>query len=246
MVTNIPDPTVRDTTQDRTWINAPNGWNKQQAFDMVSNIPDPTVRDTTQNNTYQGPLINHEKTVGGYQANQAGTIAPTTLRQLIQNNTYQGPLINHGKTVGGYQAAQAGTIAPTTLRQLTENTTANGPPVLHEGGKTRGRADANNSLVNIGKDYANTVRDGGAPTTSNYEKAPTYEHTMVQMCEPIQINRDLYGSMPGQRPLQCVPTMYTRVAQPLDQNSWRWDSHVADNLAGNIFVNNTQHKFVTY
>ena len=101
-------------------------------------------------------------------------------------------------------------------------------------------------LVNIGKDNATIMRDGGAPTTCNYDKIPTYEHTMVQLCDPIQINRDVYGNMAGQRPLQCVPTMYTRSANDLPQQSWRFDHHIVDSLKTNPFINNVVHKSVEY
>ena len=166
---------------------------------------------------------------------------------MTQDKTYQGPLVHHEKTVGGYQAAQAGTIAPPTLRQLTQDNTYQGPATLHQGQKTRNRGDANNSLVNTSKEAAIITRDGGAPTTGNYDKGPTYEYTMVQMCEPIQINRDLYGNMHGQRPLQCLPSMYTRIPNVLPQVSgWRLDTCVVDSLKSNPFINNLVHKSVEY
>ena len=246
MKSNIPDPTIRNTTEINGYL-APTTteWKKGTAFDMKSNIPDPTMRNTTEVNGYLAPTTTEWKK-GGYQAEQAGTIVPPTLRQLTQNNTYLNPAGFPEKEKGGYQAEQAGTIAPTTLRQLTQNNTYQGPTILHGAYKERTREDAMNSMVNVGRDSVSVRPNGGAPTPSNYTITPTYEHTMVQMCEPIQINRDIYPDMNGQRPLQCTPTMYTRLPNELPQQSWRFDTCVVNNLNSNPFVNNTQHKSVEY
>lgn len=248
-VGTIAPPTQRQTYQETTQYNPATHHEAQKGGYQVAQdgtIAPPTQRQTYQDKTYQGPLTHHQNQKGGYQAAQAGTIAPTTLRQLTQDKNYQGPVTHHQNQKGGYQAAQAGTIAPPTLRQLTQEKTYQGPTILHEGQKTRGRNDANNSLVNDAKEQAVIIRDGGAPTTSNYDKGPTYDYTMVQMCEPIQINRDIYGDMQGQRPLQCVPTMHTRQANVLPQQSFRFDTCVVDSLKTNPFINNTQHKSVEY
>jgi hypothetical protein len=169
------------------------------------------------------------------------------MRQMTQDNTYQNPVVDHQGMRGGYQAQQAGTVAPTTLRQLTQNVTRLNPAKLREGEKNRNRGDANNSLVSLSKEKAVIARDGGAPTTSNYEKAPCYDYTMVQLCEPVQINRDVYGDMHGQRPLQCIPTMHSRIANVLPNVvAQRFDTCVLSSLKDNVFINNTQHKAVEY
>jgi hypothetical protein len=246
--TSVPDPTLRNTTEVNSQLN-PAGpeWQKggYQAA-QAGTIAKPTMRQLSQNTTQYGPLGFPEKEKGGYQVAQAGTIAKPTMRQLTQNTTQYGPLGFPEKEKGGYQVAVQNTIAPPTMRQLTQNTTQYNPVTLHEGQKTRTRSDANNSLVNHMKEQVAIVRDGGAPTTSNYNKIPTYEHTMVELCEPIQIDRDVYGDMHGQRPLQCVPTMYTRIANVLPQQSWRFDTCITENLKLNPYINNTQHRSVEY
>ena len=51
MKSNIPDPTIRDTTQNNNYIGTVGTeYRRGVAFDMKSDIPDPTIRDTTQNN----------------------------------------------------------------------------------------------------------------------------------------------------------------------------------------------------
>ena len=60
MTTNIPDPTIRNTTEQVTQLN-PAGpeWKKERAFDMITNIPDPTIRNTTE----QVTQLNRDKSV---------------------------------------------------------------------------------------------------------------------------------------------------------------------------------------
>ena len=246
----IAPPTLRQLTQNVTQLN-PTGLHEGQKGGYQAaqdgTIAPPTLRQLTQNVTQLNPTGLHEGQKGGYQAAQDGTIAPPTLRQLTQNTAQLNPTGLHEGQRGGYQAAQAGTIAPTTLRQLTQNKTYQGPATLHEGEKTRSRNDANNSLVSYSKDAAVQIRDNGAPTTSNYDIGPMYDFTMVQLCEPIQINRELYGHRYGERPLQCIPSMYTRDPNQLPQQSWHdVDPCLLSSLNSNPFINNTQHKSIGY
>ncbi len=241
--------TLRQLTQNNTYngqvgTNQLNkgGYGPEQDGTYAPN----TLRQLTQNNTYNGQVGTNQLNKGGYGPEQDGTYAPNTLRQLTQNNTYNGQVGTVQLNKGGYGPEQDGTYAPNTLRQLTQNKTHINPAILVEGLKQRNRADANNSLVNIGKEEVVVIRDNGAPTTSNYEMIPTFENTMVELCEPIQVNRDLYGTMVGQRPLQCVPTMYTRIGNQLPEQSWRFDTCVTSNLANNPYINNTQHKAAIY
>lgn len=94
----------------------------------------------------------------------------------------------------------------------------------------------------------NTVtRDGGAPTTCNYDIGPVYDFTMVQLCEPIQINRDVMGQAYGQNPLQCISTLYTRQPSLVPEQEWRNnDPCILSGLKSNPLINNTQHKSIEY
>ena len=243
----IVPTTLRQLTQDNKYqgpLTLHSGQKGGYIAEQSGTFAPTTLRQLTQDNKYQQPVTFNMK--GGYIAEQAGTIAPTTLRQLTQDKTYQGPLIRHDATKGGYEAEQKGTVAPTTLRQLTQDKTYQGPLIRHDGTKTRSRADAYNSLVNVARDQDNIVRDGGAPTPSNYEQIPTYEQTMVTLKEPIQVNREVYGDMHGQRPLQCIPTMQTKYPSEYPALGWRFDSCIVSQLNSNPFVNNTIHRSVEY
>lgn len=205
-----------------------------------------TLRQLTQNTAQLNPAAPLDRERGGYQVAVQGTTAPTTLRQLTQNKTQLNPAGPNEREKGGYQVAVQNTIAPTTLRQLTQHKTYQGPLLLHEGTKTRGRGDAENSLVNIGKDIVGTVRDNGAPTTCNYSIGKVYDFTSMQLCEPIEINREVYGSAPWQNPLGCIPTMFTTQPNQLPEINFHFDTCVTDCLKGNPLINNLVHKSVDY
>ena len=125
-----------------------------------------------------------------------------------------------------------------TMRNIHEDNQYNGPVGYHE--KETCREDAMNSQVNIMKEV---VASGRAPTTSNYEKCPTIEGTMVQLCDNIQINRDLYPDI-TQQVTPKTNTVYTRASHELPNDEWRFNTFVVDNLQGNQYINNTQHKSV--
>jgi len=134
-------------------------------------------------------------------------------------------------------------VAPPTLRMLTQHKTYINAPILHEGEHYRIRDDVNNSIVNTAKDQLTKIRDGGAPTTSNYTKSPVVDSINVELCEPIQINRDVYPNMHDQNPLQCMPTMHTQIgARELPNTAWRMDTCITENLKGNYLINNIVHK----
>jgi hypothetical protein len=103
------------------------------------------------------------------------------------------------------------------------------------------------SYVNIGKEEI-AMSNSRAPTTSNYDKGPIKESINMQQCEPIQINREKYPNMGWQNPLQCVPTMHSRMGYQLPQwDSLRFDTCIPSaSLKFNPLINNTQHKSVEY
>jgi hypothetical protein len=240
-------PTMRQMTQNKTHQNPlgthqhhKGGYTAEQAGTRAP----PTMRQMTQNKTHQNPLGTLQHSKGGYTAEQAGTRAPPTLRQMTQNKTHQNPLgtLQHSK--GGYIPQHGGTFAPPTLRQMTQNKTHQNPLGSLEHHKQRNRRDAANSYVNTTKEI---IAQGRYPTTSNYEKGPTYEHTMVNLCEPIQVNRELYGHKYGANVNQCIPTMHTRMGYSLPQTGWRsYTKYTGDNLSQNPYINNTQHKSTEY
>ena len=197
----------------------------------------------TQNKTIIGPVTPVIISKGGYGPEQSGTVAKTTLRQMTENKTYQGPVGPMDREKGGYIAELGGSYAPTTLRQLTQNKTYQGPAVLSDGGKQRSRGDVNNAYVNVEKDRLTIARDGGLPTISNYNKGKTFDFTMVQLCEPIQINRTMLPNMTGQQ-IANIPTVQTRPGHQLPQQDYHFNSHIVANLNNNPYINNIIYKSV--
>jgi hypothetical protein len=238
-------PTLRQLTQNVTQYGPVGQKQYNKGGYLAQEVQAPTtLRQLTQNTPQNGPLGQAQYDKGGYLAQEVQ--APTTLRQLTQNKTYQGPLNSKQLDKGAYQVDAQTTVAPTTLRQLTQNKTYQGPLVLTEGLKTRLREDAENALMDINKEASMFVRDGGAPTTSNYDIGPIPDFTLFEVAEPIQINRDVYGQAIWQNPLQCIPQMYTRTPNKLPEQSFRFDTCVMDNLKGNPYINDTQFKSIEY
>ena len=271
---DIPDPTMRDVYIDQNWVGGAGNKEHTQghAFNM-KDVPDPTLRDMTIHKNHVQPTL--LKMDGGYQVEQQGTRVPVTQRQTYINNTYQQPMLrkldagydveqqgthipvtnrqtyinnNYQQPVsqkfdGGYMVEEKGTHVPITLKQQLH--------VPYHGGvgnkshsHQMSRSAENNAFLDDRRQQINMAADR-APTTSNFNKGPTFEYTQMTVCEPIQLNREVYGTAYNQNPLQGVPTVYTQNGNTLPQQSWRFDKHVVDNLQNNPYVNNTQHRSLT-
>lgn len=238
-------PTMRQLTQNKTQYNPVGSQQHEKGGYSVAQsgmIAVPTMRQLTQHKTQYNPLGTQQHEKGGYKTAQAGMIAVPTMRQLTQKTTQYNPVGTQQHEKGAYDVQQQNTIAPTTLRQLTQHKTHNNPVGHYE--KQRNRRDAGNSYVNVAKE---TIAEGRSPTTCNYAKGPTYENTVVNLCEPIQVNRKLYGTAYGHNVQDCNPTMYTRMGYSLPQTGWRsYTKYTGQNLSSNPFINNTQHRTVEY
>ena len=268
-LTDVPDPTRRDLYIDNNWLNPAGGLVQKGHARDLTDIPDPTRRDLTTNNTYLNPagglvhkghapdltdipdLTRKDIYINNNWLNPAGglvqkgharnlnDIPDPTLADIYIDNNWLNPV---GGLVQKGHAWNMNDIPDPTRKDLVVNNTYIGPTGYHE--KQRGRADVNSMLLNDSKEQ---ILKGRAPTTSNYNKGPTMQFTTVNLCDPIQINRDLYPTMYGQNVSQCLPTIHTQIGNHmLPQTGWRINSHVADNLRYNPFVNNTQHKVVQF
>ena len=89
-------------------------------------------------------------------------------------------------------------------------------------------------------DVREKIAKGRRPVSSNYSKGPTMDYTMMTMCEPIQINRELMA-----RAIETndkLPFMDTHIPMLRSVENDRMDSHIEINLKGNPYVNNLLHK----
>jgi hypothetical protein len=277
MKTNIPDATHRDTYSNNNYINPVKSANSKGGYDVEQQGTsiDATHRDTYSKNNYVNPMksanskggydveqqgtsidathrdtysknnyINPMKSAnskGGYDVEQQGTSIDATHRDTYSKNNYINPM-KSANSKGGYDIAQQKTNMSITHRQTYSKNNYVAPAGFHE--KQRSRGDISNMLVNEIKEKSLT---GRAPTTSNYNRGPVMDFSTVQLCEPIQINRDLYPSMNRMNTLDCLPIAHTRIGnRNLPNSEWRIDEHISENLQGNPFINNTQHKSITF
>ena len=104
--------------------------------------------------------------------------------------------------------------------------------------RTRTRLDVENMLLNVSKENLSRGRE---PTTSNYNKGPIIDYTMVSTCDKTQVNRDLYpdNKFDSQK---RMPSNYTRFPQRTPVDTWHFYTHVEENLRGNPYVNNVIHQ----
>ena len=102
----------------------------------------------------------------------------------------------------------------------------------------RSRLDAQNAHDNPGKESIEIT--GRTPTLSNYDKGPTFDFTMLRMCNKIQVNR---AGLPSTIAInEKVPfTMSRNPAMRTIENT-RIDCHPALNLEENPYINNLVHK----
>jgi hypothetical protein len=104
---------------------------------------------------------------------------------------------------------------------------------------TRTRDDYLNANINVGREQVE--KTGRAPTISNYDKGPTYDFTMLSMCEKLQINRDIIPSTIAIN--EKLPFIMSFSGSPLKtMENPNIDSYVKQNLNRNPYINNVVHK----
>jgi len=238
-----PATTLRQLTQDKTYLAPSNlhEGNKSQGYNRANLKPATTLRQLTQNKTYLNPSKQHDATRGAYKTDQNNTQVKTTLKQTTQNKTYLNPSKQHEATRGAYKTDQDNTQAKTTLKQTTQNKTYLNPANRQDTDKQRTRDDAYNGRVNVGKDLLTIVRDGGAPTPSNYTKIPTYGHTSYHLKDPIQTNRDIYGDLHQENTYKALPSKISRHANIFPNHNDMINENIINNLQGNPYINNVVH-----
>ena len=237
----VPDPTMRDIYQnmDRAGNGVGNSqYYKPQAFDAMNAIPDPTMRDIHQNTNRAGNGVGNSQYYKPQAFDANNAVPEPTMRDLHQNADRAGFIGNsqHNKTIVFDMTSN---IPDPTMRDLHIDNKYIGPIGSHLAQMNRG--DMRNAYINVTKE---PLTIGRAPTTSNYNKCPSMDGTMVQLCDNIQINRDLYPDI-KQQVTPKMPTAYTRESHELPNDEWHFNTYVKDNLNGNQYINNTQHKSVS-
>ncbi len=244
---------------------------KQPAFDSVNNIPDVTLRnlysETIQaghgighsalqkitlydknipNTTLQELLIHPDRVSAGLGKSEfdkqpmfdsKSNIPDITRKDTTCDTKYIGQLGNPESNKFKMFDSNANQ-APITNRQMSEKNTYIAPLKKSDKLHQMSRMDFNNAISNAIREV---IAKGRTPTTSNYEKGPTIEHSQVELANPIQINRELYPDI-IQDSRTRIPISINRQSQHLPQNYDKNSSFVHDNLKNNPFVNNIIHQ----
>jgi hypothetical protein len=264
--TYTPRTTLRQSTEKSKSAGYIKGPTLGNAYNKEMFIPKTTLRQGTTDTKHQRPISLNK--LGSYGAHHQNTNAKTTIKETTVKNKHQGqiftnkglsyvlvgeniyavPTMRQGYSetkhqkpifigkIGSYHAAQKGTYAPITIKQMTIDN------------KHLGALSGRKKEVNREASYnarMNTIREkllvGRTPTTSNYNVGPTNIYTKTRFAEPIQINRELFGSRPGLNPGRLIPLV--RKSNTLPHNKDRLTNHhTEDILKNNPYINNTQHK----
>lgn len=200
---DIPDPTMRDM-HNKTNISGAVGIGQMDkyTFDAKNNVPDPTMRNihNAKRNGFIGNSVNNKSVA----FDKNNSVPEPTMRDIHQQTGRAG-IIGSSFTDKTFIFDMTSNIPDPTFREIHINNDYVRPSGPGNSEHQQSRADANNMYVNIGKEDILVNR---MPTKSNYTKCPEINGTMMQLCDKIQINRDLYPDI-KQQVTQKMPTMYT-------------------------------------
>ena len=128
--------------------------------------------------------------------------------------------------------------ARVTGRQLlSDKSEINGPKGGTELERHTNRDEYYNASLNTEKERISLGRE---PTTCGAERGPS-RFTYVQLHDPILFNREPMPNMTWMdRTLMKIDKPRPKTVFPNDE--YRFDSHVADNIKGNPYINNIVHK----
>ena len=235
---DILDPTNRSmyNLNDRAGASIGNSvYAKAKTIDF-NDRPDETNRSMNPNTDRAGNIGNMQ-----YQKPHAfdffSNRPDPTLKEIYVENQRAGQVGNSALYKPTPFDKDANTPNMTQRAMFSKNNWL-GPAGTEEKSKQASRSDFNNAMLNLSKEASLLNR---APTKCNYSKGPTFEHTIVQLSNPLQINRELYPDIKHDVRTRA-PVTLTRHGNILPQQSWRFYSHVDDNIKNNPFINNMIHQ----
>ena len=227
-----PDATKRD--QHNEYGRNGNGLSvKEKHYTNNYESPDPTKRDQHKSRRTKGGAssVNDKPYINTYESPD-----PTKRDQHKSGRTKGGASSVNDKP---YTFNYIDNIPDPTMRDIHgENNYIN--PAKNEIEGQRSRRDANTMSQNISKEKTLLRRN---PTTSNYDKGPTFEFTKVELKDPLQMYE-------GRQPVKGTSYNTERFVPNSSFNrneSYYEDNrkqYVKDSLDGNPYINNMVHRAV--
>jgi len=227
-----PDPTKRDQHKSGRTKGGASSIN-EKSYINTHTAPDPTKRDQHKSGRTKG---------GASSINEKPYINTHTAPELTKRDQHKS-----GRTKGGatsvnnkpYTFNYIDNIPEPTMRDIHgENNYIN--PAKNEIEGQRSRRDANTMSQNISKEKTLLRRK---PTTSNYDKGPTFEFTKVELKDPLQMYE-------GRQPIKGTSYNTERFVPNSSFNrneSYYEDNrkqYVKDSLDGNPYINNMVHRAI--
>jgi hypothetical protein len=233
----VPDPNMR-TIHDQYDRAGPGMGNSQYehtyAFDAMNAVPDPTQREIFIHTDRAGVIGN-----GQYEHapafDSANAVPDPNMRTIHDKYDRAGPGMGNSQFEHTYAFDSQNAIPDPTMREVHIVNTYQGPVGDHE--RLRLREDAANMYQNVVNEQ---ISIGRAPTTCNFAKGPSYNGTLVQLCNNVRINRDLFPDI-EQQVTPRVGTVGTRIPLKVPNDEYHFNQHPVLNLQDNPYINNTQH-----
>ena len=234
----IPDPNMRNihNKYDRAGNIGNAQLEKLFVFDMVNNIQDQTMRNIHDKYDRAGNIGNTQLDKG-YIYDGTNWVPDLTMRNLHEKYDRAGQ-IGNAQLEKQFAFDMVNNIAQPTMRDIHGKYDRAGVIGANEREKQRNRGDANNMRLNTVKEQ---VAVGRRPTNSNYNKGPTVNFTMMNLREPLNINRDIYPDI-KETTTEKWGFVVTRAKNTLPHQSFQFYSFIDENLKGNTLVNNIVHK----
>ena len=196
------------------------------------------MRDIHEDADRYGAGFGHSQYFKPQAFDAENAVPDPTMRDIHEDADRYGASVGQGQYFKPQAFDKLNAVPDPTLKDMVVHNQYINPVGYYE--KTRCRGDVDNAQINTAKEM---IAKGRAPTTCNYSKCPSIEGTIIQLCDPVRIDRDLYPDI-TQQITPKMPSVYTRVPQKVPNDGWRFNSYVSDNLEGNPYINNTQHRSV--
>jgi hypothetical protein len=242
-INNIQDPNMRNIHEnnDRAGAGMGNSQIEQlYAYDKINNIQDATMRDIHSKYDRNGNALGNGQLEKAYVYDYVNNIQDPTMRNLYEKMDRAGNALGNSIYHKPQAFDKVNAIPDPTMRDIQVEKKQQNGLYAAWGDKQRNRGDFNNAQLNESKEV---ISRGRKPTDSNYTKGPIMDYTNFRMCEPIQINRELY---PENKHVTTdrLPFYENKYKHNLPQQSWRFYDYTPEVLNNNPYINNVIHRAV--
>ena len=239
----VPDPTKRNISEklERTGGGAAFADTEKNYtinYDLLT--PDVTKREISSKLDRTGAGAKNVDTNKSYTINYDLMTPDVTKREMSAKLDRTGAGAKNVDTDKSYTINYDLMTPDVTKREMSAKLDRTGGGAFGVKIAPRARLDMENAHDNPGKEAV--LMTGRTPTLSNYDKGPSFDFTMLRMCNKIQVNR---AGLPSTIAInEKVPFTMSRNPAMRSIENTRIDCHPALNLEENPYINNLIHKSI--